>query len=120
MAGPPRARELTARWQQKVRARTGDLAALAPVLSWIRTIALEDDVVYLDTLRGTPALIAGFAGGRLGWRGYVRFALPSLPSARPEPGHRSGCDAPASAPAMPVGASDALPATGMSRDGARS
>ena len=125
MAGLPRARELTARWQEKVRARTGDDAALASVLSWIRTIALEDDVVYLDTLRGTPALIAGFAGAWLGRRGYVRFALPSLPSARPEqvtdPDARlrvrfvvraRARDAPGSAPAMPAGATDALPATG--------
>jgi AMMECR1 domain-containing protein len=69
-----------------MRARTGDHAALASVLSWLRTIALEDDVVYLDTPRWPWAPFVPLGGTRLRRRsGYVRFGVPSLPSARPEP-----------------------------------
>jgi AMMECR1 domain-containing protein len=74
-------------WREKLRLASGDDAALAAVLSWIRTIALEDDVVYLDTRRwpwATPR--ARLVGARLGRRrGYFRFPFPSLPSTRPEP-----------------------------------
>jgi hypothetical protein len=78
-----RAQEIAARWREKVRAPGGDGAALASVLSWLRTIALEDDVLYLDTLRWPEASLGRAMLGRR--RGYFRFALPSLPSARPEP-----------------------------------
>jgi AMMECR1 domain-containing protein len=88
MPALPRAREFTARWRDAIRARTADDAALSAVLSWIRVIALEDDVVYLDTPRrlwSPLARFAPFAGPRLGrGGGYVRFVVPSLPSARPE------------------------------------
>jgi AMMECR1 domain-containing protein len=72
-----------AAWWQKIRARTRDDHALASVLSWIRTIGLEDDVVYLETPR-EPRAPGGGA-----WRGlrdgYYRFGIPSLPTAHPEP-----------------------------------
>jgi AMMECR1 domain-containing protein len=62
---------LVVRWRDALRARTADDPAEACVLSWLRTIVLEDDVFLLDTPR---------------WpRGTYRFATPSLPSSRPEP-----------------------------------
>jgi AMMECR1 domain-containing protein len=86
MAGLPRALELTARWREKVGARAGDDSALAAVLSWIRTIALEDDVVYLDTPRWPFEPLGPLARSWLARRsGYFRFGFPSLPAARPEP-----------------------------------
>jgi hypothetical protein len=86
MGGLPRALELTARWREKVRARTDEGAALAAVLSWIRTIALEDDVLYLDAPRWPHVPLVPFAGTWLGRRsGYFRFGVPSLPSAHLEP-----------------------------------
>lgn len=86
MGGLPRALELRARWREKVRARTEEGAALDAVLSWIRTMALEDDVVYLDAPRWPQVPRILLAGARLERRsGYVRFGVPSLPSAHPEP-----------------------------------
>jgi AMMECR1 domain-containing protein len=78
-----RALELAARWRGTLRDRSGDGSSLASVLSWIRTIALEEDVLYLDTPRWPDASLAGAWLGRR--RGYFRFGIPSLPSARPEP-----------------------------------
>ncbi len=46
-------------------------------------IALEHDVLYLDTPRWPAASLGGAWLGRQ--RGYFRFGAPSLPSARPEP-----------------------------------
>ena len=78
-----RALELAARWRGTLRARSGGSSSLASVLSWIRTIALENDVLYLDTLRWPEAPLGGAWLGRR--RGYFRFGVPSLPSARPDP-----------------------------------
>jgi AMMECR1 domain-containing protein len=62
---------LVARWRDALRPRAADDPAETCVLSWLRTIVLEDDVFLLDTPR---------------WpRGAYRFAAPSLPSSRPEP-----------------------------------
>jgi AMMECR1 domain-containing protein len=78
-----RALKLAARWRGTLRDRSGDDSSLASVLSWIRTIALESDVLYLDTLRWPEAPLGGAWLGRR--RGYFRFRMPCLPSARPEP-----------------------------------
>jgi hypothetical protein len=78
-----RAQEFAARWRERVRARPRDGSALTSVLSWIRTIALENDILYLDTLRWAEAPLGGAWLGRR--RGYFRFGVPSLPSAHPEP-----------------------------------
>ncbi len=59
--------------------------SLAAVLSLIRTIALEDDVVYLDTPRWPGTRLAPLAEGWLGRQtGYFRFSAPSFPSSHPE------------------------------------
>ncbi len=78
-----RALELAARWRGTLRDRSGEGSSLASVLSWIRTIALEEDVLYLDTPRWPEASFGGAWLGRR--RGYFRFGIPFLPSARPEP-----------------------------------
>jgi AMMECR1 domain-containing protein len=78
-----RAMELAARWRRTLRDRSEHGSSLASVLSWIRTIALEDDVLYLDTLRWPETPLGRTWLGRR--RGYFRFVFPSLPSARPEP-----------------------------------
>jgi AMMECR1 domain-containing protein len=78
-----RARELAARWRDAVRVRPGEGSDLASVLSWIRTIALEDDVLYLDTPRAPGAAVGAAWRGRPS--GYLRFGFPSLPTGRPEP-----------------------------------
>ncbi len=78
-----RALELAARWRGTLRDPSEDGSSLASVLSWIRTIALEDDVLYLDTPRWPEAPLGRTCLGRR--RGYFRFGFPSLPSARPEP-----------------------------------
>jgi hypothetical protein len=78
-----RALELSAWWRETLRARSAEGSSLASALSWIRTIALEDDLLYLDTLRWPEAPLGRTWLGRR--RGYFRFGFPSLPSARPEP-----------------------------------
>src|SRR5258706_6806259 len=86
-----RGMELTVRWRETLGARLARDAALDAVLSWIRTIALEDDIICIDA---PPVPLARLVGRRLGQRcAYVRFGVPSLPTARPqlveEPGARS-------------------------------
>jgi AMMECR1 domain-containing protein len=84
MAGPFRGLDLTARWARwrEKLARPARDAALDAVLSWIRTIALEDDVICIDA---PPVLLARLVRGWVRDRcAYVRFGAPSLPSGRPE------------------------------------
>ncbi len=57
------------RWVEGMRARFADEPALDRTLSWIRTIALEDDAFVLATARG---------------RGVFGFPFPSRPGQRPE------------------------------------
>jgi len=77
-----RGMELTARWREKLGARLARDAALDAVLSWIRTIALEDDVVCVEA---PPVPLSRVVGRWLGERrAYVRFGVPSLPTERPE------------------------------------
>jgi AMMECR1 domain-containing protein len=77
--------ELAARWRDALRAgrsgAVGDDSTLASVLSWIRTIALEDDVVALDMFDGPHVPVTGRLTRP---RAYLRFPAPSLPSSRPE------------------------------------
>lgn len=81
LARLPHPLELTARWREGLR--PGGDATLQAVLSWIRSIALEDDVVDLGVPRSP---LAGLTGPWLGRRrGIVRFDAPSLPGARPVP-----------------------------------
>jgi AMMECR1 domain-containing protein len=89
MADPPRALELRAwwPWSHKLRARTRGQSALPSVLAWIRTIALEDDVIHWscdDPLRRYA--LAPLAGSwLLRQEGHFHFRFPSLPTARPQP-----------------------------------
>jgi AMMECR1 domain-containing protein len=81
MAGSLRGLDLTARWREKL-ARPARDDALDAVLSWIRSIVLEDDIICIDA---PPVLLARLVRGWVWERcAYVRFAAPSLPSGRPE------------------------------------
>jgi AMMECR1 domain-containing protein len=82
MAILPRADDLAAWCRETARAWTGRDPALVSVLSWIRTLALEDDVFYLDAPHESR-----LPGSPLPWRprrGFFRFVSPSFPSSHPE------------------------------------